>query len=151
MADPVKIIENDHRKVEQLFHQYLSSKDPKTLDEICAELTIHAALEEEHLYPLMARELPDGDRLRQEAEQEHQEVKDLVAEIEDLGFEGDRMEQLATTLQQGVEHHVQEEESEMLPTLREHLSQDMLTQLAETLTQAKQQAMQELRQAVEQQ
>jgi hemerythrin superfamily protein len=144
MADPVKMIEDDHRKVEQLFQQYTSSKDPKTLDEICAELTVHAALEEQHLYPLMAREVPDGDKLRQEGEQEHQEVKDIVAELESLGFEGDGVEQLATQLQQSVEHHVQEEESEMLPKLRERLDEQKLTQLAETLAQAKQQAMEEM-------
>lgn len=144
MADPVKMIEDDHRKVEQLFQQYKQSKDPTTLDEICAELTIHAALEEQHVYPLMERELPDGGELVQEAQEEHQEVKGLIAEIERLGFDGDGVEELVTQMEEGVLHHVQEEESELLPKLREQLDEEARSRLAETMQQAKQQAMQEL-------
>jgi hypothetical protein len=43
---------------------------------------VHAVIEEEILYPAMREVLPDGDRLVDEALQEHQEAKELLSRID---------------------------------------------------------------------
>lgn len=144
MADPIAMLEQDHRKVETLFEEYKTSKDPLVVEQICTELTVHAEIEEQVIYPVVGRELPDGKDLRKEAEGEHQEVKDAIAAIEQAGYDAPEVEQHMQAIIEGVTHHVQEEESEMFPQFRENIGEDKLTKLGEELTQAKQKAMQQV-------
>lgn len=144
MADPVTMLEQDHRKVEQLFEQYTSSQDPSVVQEICTELTVHATIEEEVVYPVVARELPDGKELDKEARKEHKEVEDAILEIERLGYDDPGVAPFMETIIQGVTHHVQEEESEMFPKLREELDRSKLTDVGEKLATAKENALKKL-------
>ena len=55
-------LEQDHRRVEQLFSDYERAMEDVRKDElvqqICIELTIHAQLEEEIFYPACREKLP---------------------------------------------------------------------------------------------
>ncbi|MFN2626205.1 MAG: hemerythrin domain-containing protein [Mycobacteriales bacterium] len=139
MPNAVELIKSDHREVESLFEKFQSTKRREVALKICEELTLHAQIEEKLLYPDVKKEV--SAELEQEAEKEHQEVKDLIAKIEGLG-EGDaqRLGELMTKLQQGVDHHVQEEESEMLPKVEEQFGVERLNQIGEQITRMKQQA-----------
>ena len=53
-TDAVELIKADHRHVESLFEQYEFTEDfekQQLIEEICKELTVHAVIEEEILYP----------------------------------------------------------------------------------------------------
>lgn len=139
MPEAAELIKEDHRKVEQLFDRYKGG-DTSVVRQVCMELTVHTAIEEQVLYPALA-DVPDGDRLRQEAEHEHQEVKDAIAQIEQDGSASDDIERCMQTIMEGVTHHVQEEESEVLPKMQEGLGAERMTALGDQLMQAKRQQM----------
>jgi hemerythrin superfamily protein len=83
MPDVIKLLEADHREVEELFAKAESisgAAKQQVVSKICTELTIHAEVEEAHVYPAM--ESAGLTSEVSEAESEHQQLKDLVAQIE---------------------------------------------------------------------
>ena len=132
----VELIERDHREVEQLFREW-EQGDPgarrDVVQTIIRELSVHAAIEEQVLYPAMRRLLPDGERLMQEAIQEHQEAKEVLSDLEAKGPEDPGFTQKVGALIQDVRHHVEEEERELLPSLASAMSDQELDELGERL------------------
>jgi hemerythrin superfamily protein len=72
-----------------------------------------------------------------EALEEHQEAKALLEELEEMGPESHEFGSTLQELMEGVEHHVQEEEGEMFPKVREVFHEDELEQLGQELESAK--------------
>lgn len=142
MPDPTELLEQDHRTVEQLFEEYRTSQDPAIAEQICMELEVHATIEEQVVYPVVKRDVPEGQELEEEAHQEHDEVKALIQQVMQAGFDDPSVPQLMQQIEEGVTHHVEEEESEMFPKLRETLEGGELTELGDKLQQAKQKEMQ---------
>ncbi len=117
--DVIELLEQDHRKVEQLFSRYEASPDDATADEICQELDVHAAVEEEIIYPRLAEIDPE---LKQHADEEHGTAKGLIGQIRDrIGNVRELVEQLKAS----VEHHVEEEESKAFPEMRDQLAAEL--------------------------
>jgi hemerythrin superfamily protein len=116
MQNPVEMIKQDHRKVEDLFEQFEGTQDKKTklqlTEQICGMLMVHATLEEELLYPMLKEE---DEEVGEEAEWEHELVKFMINEIK--GVRDKRLAPMMKVLKELVEHHVEEEESEALPEL----------------------------------
>jgi hypothetical protein len=54
------------------------------VNQVIRELSVHAAIEEEILYPTVRESLPDGDELAQEGLREHQQVKEVLAELDGM-------------------------------------------------------------------
>lgn len=135
MPDVAELLEQDHRKVEELFHRY-EAGDIDVVPRACTELKVHTAIEQEVVYPALA-EVSDGQRLREEAEEEHGEVEHTITQIE--GQEPDTAEtaSLMATLIEGVTHHVHEEEEEILPRMAAELGEGRMEALGEQLVQAK--------------
>jgi iron-sulfur cluster repair protein YtfE (RIC family) len=92
---------------------------------ICAELTVHAQIEEEIFYPALREALPDAADLLEEAEAEHQEAKDLIAQIQALGQADAEMDELVAQLNRAIEHHVKEERDELFPKAKAALNVDL--------------------------
>ena len=143
MPDPIEMLTQDHREVEQLFEQYRQSKDPAVVEQICTELTVHAAAEEQVIYPALGAEVEGGQGMRQHAEQEHQEVKDAIFEIERIGYSDPGVDQFMQTIIQGVTEHVEEEENEVFPKMRQDMDGDRIATLGDELDATKQQLMAE--------
>jgi hemerythrin superfamily protein len=141
--DAITLLENDHRTVDQLFRQYeeLADAGPTVRREpvgrFIEELSVHAAIEEEVLYPMVRRELPDGEAMANEALKEHQEAKEILRRLDRMDPGGFEFDAAVTQLIKDVRHHVEEEENEMFPKLRSALSDERLTQLGATMQEAK--------------
>jgi iron-sulfur cluster repair protein YtfE (RIC family) len=116
-ADIFAMLTADHRRVEGLFEQFQQSADPEVALKICEELTIHATLEEELVYPILATKVEGGHGLALEARHEHQEAKQLVSRIEGGALAGEDVSALVQELQQAFQHHVEEEEREIFPLM----------------------------------
>ncbi|WP_380871704.1 hypothetical protein ACFB49_26560 [Sphingomonas sp. DBB INV C78] len=121
-ADAIKLLKDDHKEVKSWFQQYEKlekDSDKQVLaDKICLALTVHARIEEEIFYPA-AREAIDDDDLLDEAEVEHASAKQLISEIEAMTA-GDRLfDAKVLVLGEYINHHVEEEESEMFPECRD--------------------------------
>lgn len=124
--DACALLDNDHQKVERLFAEYQSAGNDQTrksrlAQTICLELTVHATIEEEIFYPAF-RKATGEDEMIDEAEQEHQEARDLITEIEDA----EQMDPLIAKLQKAIEHHVREERDEIFPKARKTSGLDLM-------------------------
>lgn len=120
--DAIALLKADHRTVEELFEKFENAKrsDQKVrlAQEICDELTVHAAVEEQDFYPA-AQEVLSGDKdLIDEAKVEHASLKWLIAQIEAESPDSELWESKVIVLKEYVEHHVKEEEKEMFPKLK---------------------------------
>jgi hemerythrin-like domain-containing protein len=139
MNDPVAIIKNDHRAVEELFREFetagedaVSTKHAIALD-ICEELTKHAEMEESLWYPKIQDALGRDDALIPEALAEHEVAKSLIAEIEAMDEGNPNLEAKITVLKEAIEHHVAEEETEMLPRAEDALSEEDLAAIGDEM------------------
>src|SRR5688500_8134431 len=120
VPDVIKLLEADHREVEDLFAKAESTTGAakqQVVTKIASELTLHADVEEQVVYPAM-REAGLND-IVDEAEQEHSKVKELVAQLEAMDATTDEVDGVLTELKADVQHHVEEEESEGFPKLRD--------------------------------
>lgn len=136
----LEILKQDHQKVKQLFQEATHASDQRTrkdvFDKIDTELEIHAHIEETVFYPALEEheELKD---MVVEALEEHQEAKALLEELEELGPENHDFGSKLQDLMESVEHHVQEEEGEMFPKVREVFDEGQLEELGHQLESAK--------------
>src|SRR4051812_25600549 len=128
----IELLTADHAEVEQMFRQIESGVQGPARDQLVGdvirELSIHAAIEEQVLYPAMRKALPDGETLVQEAIDEHQRVKETLAAIEKADAPAER-EPLLVRLMGDVRHHVDEEETELFPKLQASVGRDELQEL----------------------
>ena len=115
MPNVIELLNQDHRDVEQLFAQFESTQDFDIALQICEELTVHAAVEEELVYPVLER--IDAE-LEQEAEEEHAEAKALIARIQGMEPGDPELVPTVLKLKAGIAHHVEEEEGEAWPKMR---------------------------------
>ncbi|HUC12218.1 MAG TPA: hemerythrin domain-containing protein [Stellaceae bacterium] len=120
-TDALQLLEEDHRKVEELFDEYdeMSGDDQRRgelADQICRELTVHAQIEEEIFYP-RAREATKDNELIDEAIVEHASVKHLIKEIEEIEPGEELFDARIRVLEEMVKRHIQEEEEELFPEL----------------------------------
>jgi hemerythrin superfamily protein len=126
--DAIVKLRDDHKQVEALFKK-LEKDDLSVVPDICAALTQHAYLEEQVFYPAVRREVDDTLDEVLEAVEEHHVVKVLIGELEDLSPSDDAYKAKATVLMEMVRHHVEEEEGEMFPQVREALGRKRLQEI----------------------
>lgn len=110
-TDAIALLKADHRKVEELFEKFETARSGSKqaiAEQICNELKIHTAIEEEIFYPALKGKIED-DTLN-EAYVEHDGAKLLINEIEAGGPDDAFYEAKVKVLQEQIEHHVEEEE-----------------------------------------
>ncbi|MFE7628859.1 hemerythrin domain-containing protein [Kocuria sp. NPDC057446] len=78
----------------------------------------HAFAEEAVLWPVMRRVLPDGHELTLQVEQEHQEVNELVTDLEAVPAGDPARAPLLERLAEVLREDVRDEEDELLPRLQ---------------------------------
>jgi hemerythrin-like domain-containing protein len=87
-------------------------------DKICLALKVHTQIEEELFYPPAREKTGDGD-LIDEAIVEHTGAKTLIAQIEAMQPGQPLYDARMKVLAEQVRHHVEEEETELFPEVRE--------------------------------
>jgi hemerythrin superfamily protein len=136
----LELLKQDHQKVKGLFQDVRMgsdrSKQKELFDKIDTELEIHTHIEETVFYPAIEEHEEFKDMVA-EALEEHQEAKMLLEELEELGADNHEFGSKLQQLMEGVEHHVEEEEGEMFPKIREVFDEDELEQLGQALESAK--------------
>lgn len=129
--DPIELLETQHREVESLFESFEKAKDGAAkrtaFQRIADALAIHAAIEEHHLYPAV-KDKQTEDLLRESVE-EHLSVKRIIADLLEMTASDKNFEAKVKVLQEQVEHHVEEEEGELFPQIRELFEEDSLNEI----------------------
>lgn len=116
--DAIELLEADHQRAETLFRDFQASTADRTtkLDlaqMIYMELVLHATLEEELFYPAFAKASGDQEMTRH-AQDEHQQVKGLIAQVPQAQDLDGIVKQIADTMLR----HIQEERLALFPKAR---------------------------------
>ena len=122
MPNAIQLIKQDHKKVASLFQKYRKTKGQEAkrriADQAMDQLEVHAKIEEEIFYPAAKREIEDGEVIN-EAISEHKTVKDLIEELRSMESDDTDFDEKWNELVENVQHHVQEEETELLPEVED--------------------------------
>ena len=138
MADVIELIEQDHRAVEQVFDrlQRGTGERRQLVTQLEELLLPHAKAEEQAVYPTMQQaDLESFDR--KEADAEHLEAEDLLTMLKTQMDDDTAFTATLQKLVDAVNHHVEEEENEALPELRQQADDATLQKLGERFEQAK--------------
>lgn len=137
----VEIIKDEHRLVDRLFNDYKTVTDAKQKQGIAHNviklLSIHGACEEMTVYPFLQNKGGAAAAMIERAIQEHLQMKKDLHDLDkmnygDAGFDAKFQQVVNDTLS-----HVQEEESEMLPTLERLATPAELSDLSSSFISSK--------------
>jgi hemerythrin-like domain-containing protein len=136
--DPIAILKKDHREaatlLKALAHGKPSATRRKTNLKLVTALTLHIAIEEELVYPLIAKRVGKEDA--REASIKHGLARDGLAKMSDLVDEPGYGAAVAMVTA-GIKHHVKEEETDVFPRLKGKLRRDELAALGDSVAAAK--------------
>lgn len=135
----IELLKSDHDQVEKLFDELDVAEDfynkQEIFQKIRRELELHAYIEETHFYPSL--EIKEGfDDLLDRSLDDHQEVRELLEEIEGVEDE-DEFEDLIGELIDSVQSHIELEEEEVFPRVENTFTADEIEQLGTSLDEAK--------------
>ena len=134
-ADLLEEIITDHREVQEAFATLENGLGPKQSKELVektiTELVRHSVVEEMLLYPLTARVLPDGEQIADHEKKDHAEVERLMKELEKLEPGTAPFDTTVTMWIRSVRSHIEEEETDLLPRLREACEAEQLKELGD--------------------
>ncbi|MGK5111111.1 hemerythrin domain-containing protein [Geodermatophilus sp. CPCC 205506] len=122
----------DHVELDRLLHE-LDGATGRAQEDVLTRIDrlvfSHAFAEETVLWPVVRRVLPDGEALTLLVEEEHQEVNELVTELETLGHDDPRRAERLARLVAVLREDVRDEEDVLLPRLQERLDPAELRRL----------------------
>ena len=125
--DALNLLVADHNRVRGLFKRFKKAHDADSTSEmsslastIFTELEVHTTIEEEVFYPWAHYLSQEISETVDEGIQEHHVVKILMKELGGLNAGTDDWIAKMTVLIENVEHHAEEEETDLFPKVRSH-------------------------------
>lgn len=140
-GDVVDILTADHREMVGLLEMIENTADAEErrslADSAIAEVVRHSVAEELFVYPVYEREVPDGADEVEHDKEEHQELEEVMKELE--GLDAGSAEFIATVkrFKELLDHHADDEESDQFPKMRKHISAEDLVDLGRKVEAAK--------------
>lgn len=117
-GNAIWLLKQDHRKVEELFKDFESSRTSnqryQLIQQIIKELDVHTRVEEKVIYPILAKEDKEANG---EANEEHHVVKLILAELAGSNGSESNLKSKVKVLSEIVKHHVKEEEGGIFQTI----------------------------------
>lgn len=128
----IDMLKEQHREVADLFEKIEKAKSPEKKEryfiQVADALAIHATIEEHHFYPAVKAKRTEDILL--ESLEEHLAIKRVLADLLDVDIEDETFDAKLKVLQEEVEHHVEEEETDLFPKVKKLLDKDQLESLA---------------------
>lgn len=137
MPDVVDLIMKDHREVERLFEQLKSdpASRPGLLPVLTTLLTAHSRAEESDVYPAAAQAGGADDVAH--SQEEHVEADELLEQLAATDPESPDFEEVLQKVVDSVSHHIEEEESTVLPHMRQNMETGRLDELGQAFLDAR--------------
>jgi hemerythrin-like domain-containing protein len=142
-TDAIVLLKQDHKEVRKLFSDFKAAGENATtrkrdlVAKIIEQLTIHTYIENEIMYPEVRKLVPDIEDDILESYEEHHVADVLCMELFTMSPENDHYDAKTTVLIENVEHHIEEEEDEWFPKVREGLGRKQLQEIGQTLIEQK--------------
>jgi hemerythrin-like domain-containing protein len=144
--DAIVLLKDDHQQVRKVFREFESAGEDATerkgklVDKMIELLTQHTYIENEVMYPRVRELLPDLEDDVLESYEEHHVADVLVMELAAMKPTDERFDAKTTVLIENVRHHMDEEEQDWFPKVREGLGRNQLQDLGAQLLEAKRKA-----------
>ncbi|MGC4772228.1 hemerythrin domain-containing protein [Micromonospora sp. DT44] len=138
-TDAIVLLKEDHKEMRRLFKAFQDAEEgpasqrQKLVNQILEALTVHTYLENEVMYPEVRRLLPDLEDDILESYEEHHVADVLCLELASMDAKDERFTAKTTVLIENVTHHVEEEEEEWFPKVREALGRKQLQEIGEKM------------------
>ncbi len=138
-----ELLKQDHQEASGLMDELETadkgnmSSTKKLFTQLKDALTLHTQIEEQIFYPALEQHEETKDMIG-EAFSEHKEVKEMLEEMSTMTPGDDEFMDKLTELRDSVEHHVEEEETEMFPKAERVLGQSRMQELGRQMQQMKQ-------------
>lgn len=131
-TDAIVILKQDHVEIRRLFRQFEQTSEgahvarADLVDQMLELLTVHTYIENEGMYPRVRELLPDLEDDILESYEEHHVADVLCMELSTMTPDDERFSAKTTVLIENVRHHMQEEEDDWFPKVREALGRNLL-------------------------
>jgi hemerythrin superfamily protein len=138
VADVVDMIMADHREVERLFDLLENQPDQRVrnLPVLSALLIAHSRAEEAEVYPIAKDEAGASEEVAH-SQEEHVEAEQILERLKAADPTSAEFDRVLAELVEAVSHHVEEEESSVLPAMRSGLEYSRLQELAAAFSQSR--------------
>ena len=137
--DAIVILKDDHKVVRSLFAKFQNASDGahatrgRLVDQMIQELTVHTYIENEVMYPQVRELVPELEQDVLESFEEHHVADVLCMELAALEPTDEHFQAKTTVLIENVTHHLDEEEQDWFPRVREALGRNRLTAIGEKM------------------
>lgn len=143
--DAIVILKEDHKEVRALFREFQKASTTPArkraiVNKVVELLTAHTYVENEVMYPEVRRLVPDLEQDVLESYEEHHVADVLIGELAAMSPDDERWEAKVTVLIENVTHHIEEEEGDWFPQVREALSRTQLRELGDRIEAAREKA-----------
>ncbi|MGP3955252.1 hemerythrin domain-containing protein [Nonomuraea sp. 3N208] len=144
--DMIAVLVTDHREVEEMFSRLehmvgrIDEKAELLAEQVVIELVRHSVAEEAYLYPTVREHVPGGDSLADEEIAEHAAAEQTMKQLEGLESSDTEFWPTLERLMSQIRHHMQEEENDLFPRLRQACPEAQLLELGGQVMRAKKMA-----------
>jgi hemerythrin superfamily protein len=145
-TDAIVLLKNDHKEIRKTFSDFEKAGDKafaakgKLVDRMIELLTVHTYIENEVMYPRVRALLPEVEDDVLESYEEHHVADVLVIELSAMKPDDERFTAKTTVLIENVRHHIEEEEEDWFPKVREGLGRKVLQDLGADMLEARKKA-----------
>ncbi len=142
-TDAIVMLKNDHQEIRKVFTAFeragedAHAEKGELVDRIIELLTVHTYIENEVMYPRVRDLLPALEDDVLESYEEHHVADLLVVELAGMKPDAERFTAKTTVLIENVKHHMEEEELEWFPQVREGLGRSTLQEIGAEMIEAK--------------
>jgi len=142
--DALTLLIADHNRVRGLFERFKAANERDDTEAMAtlaeamrADLTVHTTIEEEIFYPAVRGLTDEIGETVAEGLEEHHQVEVLLEELATLDAGDEAWVAKWTVVIEDVDHHAEEEESELFPAVRSHTDADTRDQWGDQLDRRK--------------
>ena len=145
-TDAIVLLKDDHKEIRRLFERFEKAGDSaektkgKLVDQIIELLTVHTYIENEVMYPRVRELLPDLEDDVLESYEEHHVADVLVMELYGMKPSAERFDAKTMVLIENVRHHMEEEEQDWFPKVRDGLGRKALQDIGAEMLKARKKA-----------
>ncbi len=144
--DAIVLLKDDHKQIRKVFKDFEAAGDNaekrkgQLVDKMIELLTQHTYIENEVMYPRVRELLPELEDDVLESYEEHHVADVLVMELSSMKPGDERFDAKTTVLIENVTHHMDEEEQDWFPKVREGLGRKALQEIGEAMIEARKKA-----------
>jgi hemerythrin superfamily protein len=145
-TDAIVLLKQDHKEIRKLFRDFQGAGENATarkgqvVKRIIELLTVHTYIENEVMYPRVRELLPDLEDDVLESYEEHHVADVLVSELFAMKPTDERFDAKTTVLIESVTHHMEEEEQDWFPKVREGMGRKALQEIGADMEKARKKA-----------